>query len=100
MRQYTKDIARALGELLRLRPSFGIYHMVNEGYCSWYESTKAIFGILGWDVRVKPINSSELKRLAKRPKFSALKNEKLEKLLKMKHWRETLGEYLKEKGYL
>ncbi|CAB50092.1 dTDP-4-dehydrorhamnose reductase [Pyrococcus abyssi] len=98
---YTKDVARTLRELLRLRPSFGVYHMVNEGYCSWYEFTRAIFEILGWDVRVKPINSSELKRLAKRPKFSALKNEKLEKIgLKMKHWKEALGEYLKEKGYL
>ncbi|ALM76383.1 dTDP-4-dehydrorhamnose reductase [Thermococcus barophilus] len=98
---YTKDVARTLKKFLELKPEFGVYHMVNEGYCSWYEFTRAIFEILGWDVEVKPIKSSELKRLAKRPQFSALKNEKLEKLgLKMRHWREALGEYLKEKGYL
>ncbi|NJE06956.1 dTDP-4-dehydrorhamnose reductase [Thermococcus sp. M39] len=98
---YTKDVARTLREFLKLKPEFGVYHMVNGGYCSWYEFTRAIFEILGWEVEVKPIKSSELKRLAKRPRFSALKNEKLEKIgLKMKHWREALGEYLKEKRYL
>ncbi|WP_457753027.1 dTDP-4-dehydrorhamnose reductase [Thermococcus sp.] len=98
---YTKDVATTLKKFLGLKPEFGVYHMVNDGYCSWYEFTKAIFEILGWDVEVKPIKSSELKRLAKRPRFSALKNEKLEKLgLKMRHWREALGEYLNEKGYL
>ena len=94
---YTKDVARTLKKFLELRPEFGVYHMVNEGFCSWYEFTKAIFEILGWDVEVKPIKSSELKRLAKRPRFSALKNKRLEELgLKMRPWKEALEEYLKE----
>lgn len=98
---YTKDVARTLKEFLKLKPEFGVYHMVNEGFCSWYEFTKVIFEILGWKVQIKPMKSNELNRLAKRPRFSALKNEKLEKLgLKMKPWGEALKEYLKEKGYL
>ncbi|MDN5319819.1 MAG: dTDP-4-dehydrorhamnose reductase [Thermococcaceae archaeon] len=98
---YTKDVARTLKEFLKLKPKFGVYHMVNEGFCSWYEFTKAIFEILGWEVQMKPIKSNELNRLAKRPKFSALKNEKLEKLgLRMRYWREALEEYLKEKKYV
>jgi len=98
---YTKDVARILKKFLELKPEFGIYHMVNKGYCSWYEFTKVIFEILGWDVEIKPIRSGELRRLAKRPQFSALKNKKLEKLgLKMKPWKGALREYLKEKGYI
>ncbi|MCD6099190.1 MAG: dTDP-4-dehydrorhamnose reductase [Candidatus Marinimicrobia bacterium] len=98
---YTKDVARTLKKFLELKPEFGVYHMVNEGYCSWYEFTKAIFEILGWDVELKPIKSSELKRLAKRPRFSALKNKKLEELgLKMKPWRKALEEYLREKRHI
>ncbi|WP_324735218.1 dTDP-4-dehydrorhamnose reductase [Thermococcus sp. SY098] len=98
---YTKDVARTLKNFLELKSEFGVYHMVNEGYCSWYEFTREIFKILEWDVEVKPIKASELKRLAKRPRFSALKNEKLEKLgLKMKRWEGALEEYLEEKGYL
>ena len=94
---YTKDVAMTLKKFLELKPEFGAYHMVNEGYCSWYEFTREIFEILGWDVEVKPIKSSELKRLAKRPRFSALENEKLEKLgLRMRPWKEALREYLKE----
>ena len=98
---YTKDVARTLKKFLELKPEFGVYHMTNEGFCSWYEFTKAIFEILGWDVEIKPIKSSELKRLAKRPQFSALKNKKLEELgLRMRSWIDALSEYLKEKGYL
>ncbi|GAB6101024.1 dTDP-4-dehydrorhamnose reductase [Thermococcus atlanticus] len=95
---YTRDVAETLREFLKLRSEFGVYHMVNEGYCSWYEFTKAIFDILGWDVEVKPINSSELKRLARRPGFSALKNVKLEGIgLRMPGWEDALKRYLRVK---
>jgi len=98
---YTRDVAIMLKRFLELKPEFGVYHMVNDGYCSWYEFTKEIFNILGWDVQVTPIKSSELNRLAKRPLFSALKNQKLEKLgLKMRHWRDALRDYLVEKGWI
>ncbi|WP_297503077.1 dTDP-4-dehydrorhamnose reductase [Thermococcus sp.] len=94
---YTMDVARTLKEFLKSKPEFGVYHMVNEGYCSWYEFTRAIFEILGWDVEVKPIKSSELNRLARRPRFSALENAGLHGLsLRMPGWKEGLKEYLIE----
>ncbi|NJE45913.1 dTDP-4-dehydrorhamnose reductase [Thermococcus sp. GR7] len=93
---YTMDVARTLKKFLEVGPEWGVYHMVNEGYCSWYEFTKTIFEILGWDVEVKPIKSSELNRLARRPMFSALRNEKLERIeLRMMDWEEALREYLR-----
>lgn len=96
---YTKDVAEMLKKFLAKNPAFGVYHMVNDGYCSWYEFTKEIFTILGVDVHIVPIKSSELTRLARRPVFSALKNSKLEELgLRMRTWREALGDYLIEKG--
>ncbi|ASJ06382.1 dTDP-4-dehydrorhamnose reductase [Thermococcus pacificus] len=98
---YTMDVARTLKEFLKLKPEFGIYHMVNEGYCSWYEFTRAIFEILGWEVEVKPIKSSELNRLARRPRLSALENRRLHKIgLRMPNWKERLKRYLVEKRYL
>jgi len=98
---YTKDVARMLGEFLKLKPEYGVYHMANDGYCSWYEFTETIFEVLGWDVEVERMSSSELNRLARRPAFSALKNSRLENLgLKMRHWSEALKDYLTEKGYL
>ncbi|NJF25158.1 dTDP-4-dehydrorhamnose reductase [Thermococcus sp. Bubb.Bath] len=97
---YTKDVAGTLKEFLKLKPEFGIYHMVNEGVCSWYEFAKAVFEILELDVQIKPIKSNELNRLARRPKFSALENKKLKELgLKMPDWMEGLREYLGKLPY-
>ena len=103
---YTKDVSRMLKRFLDLdlaiKPEFGVYHMVNEGYCNWYDFTKEIFNISGWDAQnqITPIKSSELKRLARRPICSALTNKKLDDLgLRMSDWKEALKDYLVEKGY-
>ena len=98
---WTKDVSRMLKRFLDLeiKPAFGVYHMVNEGCCSWYEFTIEIFNILGWDVRITPIKSSELKRLAKRPVFSALKIKKLKNHgLSMRNWKDALRDYLAPQG--
>lgn len=96
---YTKDVARMLRKLLELKPEYGVYHMVNEGYCSWYEFAKYIFEVIGWEVDIKPIKTKDLNLIAKRPPFSALENKKLAVLgLRMRPWKEALKEYLIEKG--
>ena len=98
---YTKEVAMALKKFIKTMPEFGIYHMVNEGYCSWFEFAKEILTLTNLNAEIKPVKSEEIKRLAKRPKFSALKNEKIEKLgINMRNWREALRDYLTEKGYL
>ncbi|HJH25408.1 MAG TPA: dTDP-4-dehydrorhamnose reductase [Methanophagales archaeon] len=104
---YTKDVSRMLKWFLDLdlaiKPEFGVYHMVNEGYCNWYDFTKEIFTILGGDAQIQiiPIKSSELKRLARRPILSALKNKKLDDLgLRMRNWKGALRDYLIEKGWI
>ena len=102
---YTKDVSRTLKRFLDLdldleiKPAFGVYHIVNEGYCNWYDFTKEIFNILSWDaqIQITPIKSSELKRLAKRPIFSVLRNKKLDDFgLGMRNWKEALRDYLME----
>ncbi len=84
---------------LAIKPEFGVYHMVNEGYCNWYDFTKEIFNISGGDAQnqIIPIKSGELKRLARRPICSALTNKKLDDLgLRMRNWKEALNDYLME----
>ena len=100
---YTKDVAVMLKRFLKIKPEFGVYHIVNEGYCGWYDFTREIFNILGWDaqIQITPIKSSELKRLAKRPTFSVLQNKKIEEIgLEMRSWRDALKDYLIEKGWM
>jgi dTDP-4-dehydrorhamnose reductase len=103
----TKDVSRMLKRFLDLdleiKPAFGVYHMVNEGYCNWFDFTKEIFNISGRDAQIQiiPIKSSELKRLARRSICSALTNKKLDDLgLGMRTWKDALRDYLVEKGWM
>lgn len=89
----TFDFAQAVCALLKGK-SYGIYHIVNSGICSWYEFTKEIFNILGIPQEIIPITSEQLNRPAPRPKYSILQNTKLPAL---RHWKNALAEYLKEK---
>ena len=98
---YTKDAASIIKNIIFDKLPFGVYHCSNKGYCSWYEFAKSIFRSLNLDANLKPIKTESLIQKAKRPKYSALKSEKLEKYgLGMREWREALREYLKEKGHL
>jgi len=80
---YTADIARKTKEVIRVAP--GIYHIVNEGACSWYDFASSIIE------NVVPCSSKEFSRRAKRPKYSVLTNTKT---VPMRNWKEALSEYL------
>ena len=97
---YTLHLAKQIYELVST-DSYGIYHVTNEGECSWYDFAKAIFCEVGFDVNLVPINSSKLQTNVKRPKYSVLENSKLKTLglNNMPHWRDSLRAYLAEKGY-
>lgn len=98
---YTKDAAGMMKKILENRLPYGIYHVVNSGFCSWYEFARAIFSHLNLNPNLKPIKTSDLVYKAKRPMFSALENKKLASFgLKMPDWRDALKRYLSEKKYL
>jgi len=98
---YTRDAAFAIKEILEKRLPYGVYHVTNDGFCTWYEFAKAIFEITGIEVDLNPITSDKFPTKAKRPKFSALSIEKLKSFgINMRPWKEALKDYLKEKGHL
>lgn len=84
---YTADLARKTSEIIG--HSAGIYHITNEGTCSWYEFASSIIE------NVEPCSTEEFPRKAKRPKYSVLVNTKTEP---MRHWKEALKEYLEERS--
>lgn len=88
---YTKDLAQATKELITSKKEYGIYHITNSLPCTWYEAARELFKITGSNIEVKKITSAEFPRPARRPKYSALINTKLEPL---RDWREALEEYL------
>ena len=75
----------------------GLYHLTNLGYASRYEWAKEILKIKNIDKFIKPVSSDIFELPAKRPKFSAMSNEKIKSLLNIdiKSWDEELEEILK-----
>jgi len=90
---YSKDLAQRTKEILEWKKVFGIYHVTNEGACTWYEFAKKIFEIKNLDVEIIPVTSKEFPRPAVRPNYSVLLNTKLPKL---RGWEDALKEYLSE----
>ncbi len=92
----TDDLSRAVLELIvhpRLEP--GIYHLVNEGACTWYEFTLAIFEIAGKKVRVTPVDRGGMTGTMRRPLYSVMANTKARGMgIVLPHWRDALERFL------
>jgi len=91
----TEDLSAKLFELIKLK-IYGIYHMTNAGYCSWYEFAGEIFKLTGLSPNYEPVASSVFGAKAKRPVFSAIDNHNLRKigLQDMRHWKSALKDYI------
>lgn len=89
---YTIDLCEQVKWLITSHeyPS-GIYHITNEGATTWFQFAKKIFQLSNMKTRVVPCGSIELRRPARRPKYSILKNNALPKL---RPWEEALQDYL------
>lgn len=94
---YTVDLAEKICELIETG-RYGLYHIVNQGSCSWYEYGKKVFDLLGEEIIITAVNENNLtdKPRARRPKYSVLASEGIEKigLKKMRPWDEALRAYL------
>ena len=98
---YAKELAAKVSQLIRTE-EYGLYHITNNGGCSWYEFARTIFELTGIDADISPISSSEFGAKARRPAYSVLENRNL-KLLgldDMMQWHDALKEYLIEKGHV
>jgi dTDP-4-dehydrorhamnose reductase len=83
---FTKDLAHKVPDILNR--DHGIYHITNEGICSWYEFASAIIP------NTVPCTSEEFPSKAKRPRYSVLKNTKTTPI---RHWKEALADYIRSK---
>jgi len=97
-----KDLAYKLEEMVRVQAPFGLYHLTNQGYCSWLEFAKTVFELTHLEVKLIPIYTEDLHQKARRPLFSALESKRIREagLQEMREWQEALQDYLKEKGYI
>lgn len=97
---YTKDVAKAIKEIIKKEIPFGVYHLTNKGYCSWYELAKQVLKFLKLTISIEPIKFCELNLRAKRPQNSSLSIDKLTQHgIIMRGWENALKDYLKDRYF-
>ena len=92
---YARDLALPLKALIE-GDRYGIYHVTNDGFCSWFDFARELFALLAMDVACVPIITAQSQRKAQRPAYSVLSCNKMktDTGLQMRHWREALSNYL------
>jgi dTDP-4-dehydrorhamnose reductase len=89
---YAPDLAKKTKEIIESEKPFGIYHVANEGPCTWYEAVVELYKMAKIKTKVVPVGSEEFPRPAARPYVSTLLNTKLNPL---RSYKLALREYLK-----
>ncbi len=97
---YSGHLARALKQLVETRLDRpGIYHMTNDGHCTWYRFAAEIFRLAGIEVELSPTTTEAFGSPAPRPAYSVLANTRAPDI-RLPHWREGLLECLQGLGEL
>ncbi|MEI8344152.1 MAG: SDR family oxidoreductase [Candidatus Moraniibacteriota bacterium] len=91
---YAPDLAKKTKEIIEANKPFGIYHVANEGACTWYEAVVELYRMAKIKTKVVPVGSEEFPRPAQRPYVSTLINTRLNPL---RSYKLALREYLKNK---
>lgn len=92
---WTRTLAEFMGFVIENEAIYGIYHLSNEGTCSWYEFAQEILKNHK-EVTVLPVTSAEFPQKAKRPKNSVMSLNKVKDLdFKIPTWRQALMQFLK-----
>ena len=78
----------------------GVFHIAGGMPISWFRYARMIFDLAGFQPQLLATNEREYRTPARRPKFSALSNSKIERLglEPMPPLEETLATYLAERG--
>ena len=77
---------------------YGIYHVTNNGICSWYDFAKEILRIKVPEAECLPCTSDEYPSRTPRPKYSALDHVMLRATCgdEMRDWKDALYDNLKD----
>lgn len=91
---WTRTLAEFMLHLTATHQEYGIYHLSNEGQCSWYEFATEI--LKDTSVEVAPVTSKEYPQKAYRPKHSVMDLSKAKATgFNIPTWQEALEEFMK-----
>ena len=97
---YADDLARAIQQLLG-NDMQGICHLTNSGDCTWHEFAEAIVRQMGLSTVVRPITTAQAGRLARRPAYSVLSQERFAmRWSSLPHWQDALARFMKRVPHL
>jgi dTDP-4-dehydrorhamnose reductase len=96
---YAPALAARTADLVE-RGAAGVFHAGGGTPISWFEWAVKIFGAAGLNPPLKPTNEREFRTAARRPKYSALSNAKLESLgiQPMPSLDEAIRDYLEKRS--
>jgi len=97
----TWELAGKVIELLE-HDQYGLYHLTNEGECTWFDFAQEIFSLLDKHPEVIGVDSASYGAKALRPAYSVLENKRAKELgiSDFSHWRDALKDYLTKKGHI
>ena len=86
---------------------YGVYQFTNSGETTWYEFAKKICELgkkykrITQDCTITPCSTEEYPVAAKRPHYSVMSKEKIQKALKIKipSWEESLEKFIKSDNF-
>jgi dTDP-4-dehydrorhamnose reductase len=94
---YTKDLCKLLVDMIET-DKYGIYHVNNEGICSWYDFAKEIIARSGIEAQVNPVDSATYAAKAPRPKNSRMSKRALDQneFERLPMWQDALERFFRE----
>jgi len=96
---FNRDLAEAIVKLVQA-DAVGTIHATNQGECTWFDFAQEITRVANYqDVTIAPIETKDLQRPARRPRYSVLSNSTLRKYgLSLRPWRQTVPDYIQERS--
>ena len=94
---YTVDLAPILCDMA-ISEKYGVYHVTNEGYCSWAEFASEIMNQAKLDCEIRPIPTNEYPAKAERPLNSRLSKKSLIEngFELLPNWKDALKRFLSD----
>ena len=96
---YTVDIAKVVVEMMKKDNNYGLYHLVNQGECTWYEVAKEIATTLDFPEEcIIPTETKDFYTNLKRPKDTSLNIWKIQNMfgIKVPSWPNALRRFFSE----
>lgn len=102
---YTKSVAEIILKIIQNNSNdYGIYHFTNKGLTTWYDFALNIYelgrkyGLINKETKILPITTEQYPTKAKRPQYSYLSKDKIEKTFNhdIIHWKTALEDFMKQ----